>query len=67
MILNKNSFKYISFKYCSIIFYFQNGKPVDFSTIPADELNVLLGKFYAEATPKSSDKRNRKMTAAQAK
>jgi hypothetical protein len=45
----------------------QNGKPVDFSTIPADELNVLLGKFYAEATPKSSDKRNRKMTAAQAK
>ena len=34
---------------------------VDFETIQSDELNNLLGKFYAEAVPKFSEKRSKEI------
>ena len=35
---------------------------IDMTTITANDLDQLLGKFYAEATQKQSTKREREMT-----
>ena len=38
----------------------------DFSIISSEDLDKKLGKFYAEATPKSSEKRCNQMSSEQA-
>jgi hypothetical protein len=38
----------------------------DFSIISSEDLDKKLGKFYAEATPKSSEKRFNHMSSGQA-
>ena len=38
------------------------GEMVDLTTITSTNLDQILGKFYAEATPKQSTKRKTKMT-----
>ncbi|XP_052105474.1 uncharacterized protein LOC127738312 [Mytilus californianus] len=40
---------------------------LDFATTETEELNNVLGKFYAEATPKFSEKRGKEMSTAQSK
>ena len=35
---------------------------VDFQSISSDDLNNMLSKFYAEASPKSSEKREKELT-----